>query len=84
MCVTRKIIEILFGNYEKYYYLCSILDKQDVQRYNSAKWTKKEFKKEQRRQLMKMLETYGVVFPPDLIDELLCKINEIDRELKKK
>ncbi len=43
----------------------------------------KEFKKEQRRQLMKMLETYGVDFPPDLIDELLCKINEIDRELKK-
>ena len=45
MCATRKIIEILFGNYEKYYYLCSILDKQDVQRYNSAKWTKKNSKR---------------------------------------
>lgn len=45
MNVTNKIIEILFGNYEKYYYLCSILDKQDVQRYNSAKWTKKNSKR---------------------------------------
>jgi hypothetical protein len=43
----------------------------------------REFKKEQRRQLMKMLETYGVDFPPNLIDKILDKINEIDRELKK-
>jgi len=43
----------------------------------------KEFKREQRRQLMLMLKTYGVDFPPEIVDEVLDKINEIDRALNK-
>ena len=30
-----------------------------------------------------MLKTYGVDFPPEIVDEVLDKINEIDRELNK-
>ncbi len=84
MCVTRKNNRNIIWKLRKVLLSLQHLRQTRCTTLQFSKMDEKEFKKEQRRQLMKMLETYGVDFPPDLIDELLCKINEIDRELKKK